>query len=345
MKMSNFYLSDNLAHLQVLTLKQKIEKLSERGYAFGHQDSTAYGVGWRYDKESYSSDVFKVAGKFPLAYGFDIGQIEHNKDKNLDNVPFEDMRDLIKRANSDGGFITISWHADNPVSNGDSWETTNAVKHILKGGSHFEVYKNWIKNVANFLLSLKDEKGALIPIAFRPFHEMNGDWFWWGNPHCSTEDYKMLWLQTLNMLTGTFEVHNLLYVYSPNLVFTAKEYLLNYPGDNLVDILGLDLYQHGSVVDFKSILKTNVDVLKAVAKASSKPYALTEVGFDKVEDKNWWSSVLDETVAGKGLAWVLLWRNDSKKHFFIPYLDQLSASDFISYSKKTHVLFLGDVEN
>ncbi|WP_165749142.1 glycoside hydrolase family 26 protein [Cellulophaga sp. Z1A5H] len=336
------FLADRHALPQVLALKQKIERLSEKGYAFGHQDTTSYGVGWRHDQDKYTSDVFKVVGDFPLVYGFDIGQIEHQKDKNLDNVPFNDMRALIQKAHADGGIITISWHADNPVSKGDSWEVTPAVQHILKGGSHFRIYKEWLKRVANFLLSLKDKNGVLIPVAFRPFHEMNGAWFWWGNPHCSSAAYKALWRQTLLILTDEFGVHNLLYVYAPNLVFTEAEYLMNYPGDHGVDMLGLDLYQHGTAKAFKKILKTNVEVLKAIAENLNKPYALTEIGLDKLNEAQWWSEILDHTVVGTGIAWVLLWRNDSEKHFFVPYPDQLSARDFKIFSQMPHILFLSD---
>lgn len=335
--------ADSAALPQVLDLKKKIQKLSQKGYAFGHQDTTSYGVGWRHEKEKYNSDVFKVVGDFPLVYGFDIGQIEHKKEKNLDKVPFDDMRTLIQKAHKDGGIITISWHADNPVSEGDSWETTVAVKHILKGGSHFETFKEWVRNIAHFLLSLKDEQGELIPIAFRPFHEMNGAWFWWGNPHCSPEEYKAMWLQTMTML-GDYGVHNLVFIYAPNLVFTKEEYLLNYPGDILVDMLGLDLYQHGSADEFKKILKTNIEVLKTVAEIVDKPYALTEIGLDKVKVVSWWTAILDEIIAESGVAWVLLWRNDSENHFFVPYPDQISAHDFKMFSEKSHVLFLRDAQ-
>ncbi|WP_282132208.1 glycoside hydrolase family 26 protein [Cellulophaga baltica] len=340
--MTNLTLADTRALPQVFALQRKIEHLSERGYAFGHQDTTSYGVGWRHNHDSYTSDVYKVVGDFPLVYGFDIGQIEHGKEKNLDDVPFNTMCALIQKAHKEGGIITISWHADNPVSKGDSWETTIAVKHILKGGSYFEVYKEWLKKVADFVLQLKDENGMLIPIAFRPFHEMNGAWFWWGNPHCSPKEYKTLWLQTLELLTVEFEVHNLLYVYAPNLVGTTGEYLLNYPGDHVVDMLGLDLYQHGTAKAFQKTLKTNVEVLRMVAETVKKPYALTEIGLDRVLEPLWWSTILDATIANTGIAWVLLWRNDSKNHFFVPYPDQLSASDFKIFSEKTHVLFLGD---
>ncbi|WP_158975423.1 glycoside hydrolase family 26 protein [Cellulophaga sp. L1A9] len=340
--MTTLRLADTEALPQVFALKQKIEKLSDKGYAFGHQDTTSYGVGWRHDQDAYTSDVYKVIGDFPLVYGFDIGQIEHGKDKNLDDVPFDAMCTLMRKAHKEGGIITISWHADNPVSKGDSWETTIAVKHILEGGSHFQVYKEWLKKVADFLLRLKDENGMLIPVAFRPFHEMNGAWFWWGNPNCSPEGYKALWLQTLQLLSVEFEVHNLLYVYAPNLVFTEAEYLLNYPGDHVVDMLGLDLYQHGTGKAFKKTLKTNVEVLKRVAETLKKPYALTEIGLDKVSESRWWSTILDDTVAEMGIAWVLLWRNDSENHFFVPYPDQLSANDFKTFSQKAHVLFLDD---
>lgn len=338
-------LADKNALPQVKELKQRIENIAKIGYAFGHQDTTSYGIGWRNDGIAYRSDVNDVAGDFPLVYGFDLGQIEHNRAKNLDDVPFDDMRTLIEKAHHDGGIITISWHADNPVSNKDSWNNTIAVKHILEGGKSHETYKMWLGYLADFLGSVKDEQGALIPIAFRPFHEMNGSWFWWGNPHCSPVEYKELWKQTLHILSNELGVNNLLYIYSPNLINSSEEFLLNYPGDAYVDMLGIDMYQHGLTSSFKNELKTNLSVLQSIGLEKNKPFALTEVGLEKVSKSDWWNAVLDQELVNSGISWVLLWRNHSTKHYYVPYPDQKSALDFVQFKNKEHVLFLKDFKN
>ena len=329
---------------QVIALKSRIENITSKGYAFGHQDTTSYGIGWSNDAVNYQSDVYSVAGDFPLVYGFDLGRIEHDNSLNLDGVPFDEMKMLIQKAHRDGGIITISWHADNPVSKGDSWDTTPAVKQLLDGGDYALIYKSWIKRIADFMLSLKDDEGELIPIAFRPLHEMNGFWFWWGNPNCSPEEFKALWRHTFDLLTKDFMASNLLFIYAPNMIGNAEEYLVNYPGDEYVDMLGLDMYQHGSSKVFKKDLKKNLEVLKQVANEKMLPFALTEVGLEKVEDTNWWTTVLDEILENSGISWVLLWRNHTTSHFYVPYPNQLSVADFIAFKNKSHVLFLNDVK-
>lgn len=338
------FVANKSALPQVIELKNKIADMTKKGYAFGHQDTTSYGVGWKNDAVNYQSDVFAVTGDFPLVYGFDIGQIEHGSPQNLDGVPFDEMKILIQKAHRDRGIITISWHADNPVSKGDSWDQTKAVKHILVGGASVDLYRSWLRKVADFLLSLKDDQGELIPIAFRPFHEMNGFWFWWGNPNCSPEEYIMLWKQTFNLLSNEYGVNNLIFIYSPNMIGTPEEYVLNYPGDAYVDLLGLDMYQHGSAKEFKYALKTNLAILKQIAIEKKLPYALTEVGLEKVEVSNWWTDVLDEVLEGSGVSWVLLWRNHNVGHFYVPFPNQKSAADFITFKNKSHVLFLKDLK-
>lgn len=65
--------------------------------------------------------------------------------------------------------------------------------------------------VAEFLAFAKQEGKAVI---FRPFHEDNGYWFWWGTG-TSAEDYRKLWI----LVHESFDakgLDNLLYAYSPN---------------------------------------------------------------------------------------------------------------------------------
>ena len=64
-------LTDEQADLATQHLMLRIQELPQHGYAFGHQDATAYGIGWKNDGSIYKSDVNAVAGDFPAVYGFE----------------------------------------------------------------------------------------------------------------------------------------------------------------------------------------------------------------------------------------------------------------------------------
>lgn len=332
-------------HPTTLQLYKKIQLIAQKGYAFGHQDATAYGVTWKNngDPNLYRSDVNDVAGDHPAVHGFEIGHIELGNLHNLDTVSFSLMTSLIKKTHAKGGIITISWHPDNPVSNKSSWHTRKAVKHIISGGRLHEKYKVWLSKVAFFIKELKDSSGQPIPVVFRPFHEMNGSWFWWGKGHCSPEEYKQLWRETVQILHNDFKVEQLLYAYSPNTFKNRKEYLLYYPGDTFVDILGVDIYQQWTTGSFVKNLKSNIPIVREIALAKKKPYALTESGLNKVRISNWWTEVLDKHLAGSGISWALFWRNARKSHFFGPYPNQKSSANFKLLKNRSHVLFLNDI--
>jgi hypothetical protein len=89
-----------------------LRKLAETRLLFGHQDSTAYGVDWSGGRDR--SEVKEVTGSFPAVYGWDIGHLGRERD--LDAVDFERMKQLITNAHARGGINTISWHMDNPVT-------------------------------------------------------------------------------------------------------------------------------------------------------------------------------------------------------------------------------------
>jgi mannan endo-1,4-beta-mannosidase len=150
----------------------------KKGIMFGHQDDLAYGVNWRY--EEGRSDVRDAAGDYPAVYGWDLGGLEKKSDKNIDGIPFDKMRQYIKDAKKRGGIITISWHQDNPLTGKNAWDTSpKSLASALPGGVAHDKFKSWLDEGAKFLLSLKDENEKLIPILYRPYHELTGDWFWW----------------------------------------------------------------------------------------------------------------------------------------------------------------------
>ncbi len=333
-------LSDNKADISAKHLMLRIKEIPKTGYAFGHQDATAYGLGWKNDGNIYKSDVNEVLGDFPAVYGFELGHIELGHTQNLDTVNFDLMGKLIKKAHKDGGIITISWHPDNPVTKKSAWDPTAAVSHVLEGGSLNPKYKAWLSKVAVFLNGLKTKKGNSIPIVFRPYHEMNGSWFWWGHGNCTPNEFKLLWKETFEFLTQKHNVHNLLYCYSTDAVKSEAEYLRYYPGDEFVDILGMDLYHKKSTEEYIELLNHNLTLLAKLGKQKNKPYAMTEGGLNMVTVDDWWTEVLHKNVSDKGISWALFWRNAWPDHYFAPFKGQRSSSDFRQFHALQNVLFL-----
>ena len=338
-------LVDAKAKSQVQYLYHRIKEIPKKGYAFGHQDATAYGIGWKNNGKMYKSDVQEVAGTYPAIYGFEIGHIELESENNLDTVNFILIKKLIRKAHKSGGIITISWHLDNPLSNKSSWDTTATVTQILRGGVLHNKYKDWLKKVASFMKGLKGFMGPQIPIVFRPFHEMNGDWFWWGKESCTEEEYKRLWRETVHILKDEYNVHNLLYVYAPNTLNTEEEFLKYYPGDEYVDILGIDIYQHGTETEYMTALKRDISVLRKAAIEKNKPFVLSETGYSMLQGvPDWWTRVLDTSISDSGIAWALFWRNAWKSHFYVPYKGQETSKDFLEYKNFPHTLFLEEIK-
>ncbi|KFI58580.1 glycoside hydrolase family 26 protein [Bifidobacterium cuniculi] len=99
-----------------------------------------------------------------------------------------------------------------------------------------------------------DADGTAVPIAFRPLHENNGSWFWWGATHASTAEYKELFRYIVDYLRDAKGVHNLPYAYSPTGSFNGDptNYLATYPGDAWVDLLGYDQYMSSGTVDTRN---------------------------------------------------------------------------------------------
>jgi mannan endo-1,4-beta-mannosidase len=324
-------------------LYANLKKISAKGIMFGHQDDALYGHTWKYDADA--SDVKSVAGDYPAVFGWELGNLELGCAQSLDSVNFDTIRQRIKEVYRRGAVNTISWHVNNPLG-GNAWNcnTTEAVKSILPGGTKNALFRQWLDRVATFLGSLKDDRGKMIPILFRPFHEHTGTWFWWGRKQCSPQEYISLWKYTVNYLVKTKRLHNLLFVYSPDYCATEKEYFERYPGNDQVDVLGNDIYHFngtaGSQVFIEKVTHSLAFVTKAAA-IRNKVAALSETGLEGLSVSNWWTGVIHKAIAGSGIAYFLVWRNayDIHTQFFAPYPGQASVEDFILFKNKKDILF------
>ena len=82
-------------------------------------------------------------------------------------------------------------------------------------------------------VELKNFQIKNIPILFRPLHEAGGEWFWWSSG--GEEAYIKLWRKMYDKFTNEYKLNNLIWVWNG---IEAKYY----PGDEYVDISGLDWY-------------------------------------------------------------------------------------------------------
>ena len=313
---------------------------------FGHHDDPVYGVGW--DGDEGRSDVESVCGDYPAVMSFDLGRMEIYGDKTLDNVSLDRIRKEVIEQYKRGGMSSFSWHVDNPSTGKDSWDVSDStvVKSVLPGGNSHAKFMGWLDKLADYMNSITLEDGTKVPVIFRPWHEHTGSWFWWGQNLCTTEEYKALWRMTYERLQEK-GVTQLVYAYSPGSEpKDSTAYLERYPGDDIIDLIGTDIYQfdkNNYVNDMERLLK----IMTQVSKAHDKAMAVTETGYEAIPDSLWWTGTLLPIVEKYPVSYVLVWRNarERENHYYAPYPGQVSEKDFVKFYNSPRTLFAKDMNN
>nr|AIA99594.1 hypothetical protein [uncultured bacterium contig00008(2014)] len=343
---------DKNATAETVALYNHLFKSLDKGIMVGHQDDLAYGHSWY--KEDGRSDVKDVTGDYPAIIGWELGYLEIGKEINLDSVYFSDMKRYIKETYERGGITTASWHGDNIVTGENAWDCKqdSVVRTILPNGSNHAKYLTWLDRVADFFLDLKDKDGTLIPVVFRMYHEHTGNWFWWGSEQCTPEEYKQLWIMTVEYLRDKKNVHNLLYAYSPSETRDEAHFLERYPGDEYVDIVGYDCYVPGkdsvAVASYKAAMDRNLKIVTDYAAKSGKIPVIGETGMESIPDSTYFTQAVYPVISQYKIAWVLFWRNawesDKPNHFYAPYAGHSSANDFKEFVSKPDILMNADIK-
>ena len=335
--------ADPQATPETRALYRNLFRIADEGVMFGHQDDALYGHDWKY--EEGRSDVRECCGDYPAVFGWELGGLETGADRSIDDVPFAEITRLLCAAYGRGAVNTVSWHPQNPESGASAWDgkTSTAVSSILPGGANHAQFRLWLDRLAGFFVGLKSADGTCAPVLFRPFHEHTGNGFWWGKGNCTAEEYIALWRFTLEYLRDTKGVHNLLYVYSPDIVSSQDNYLEFWPGDAYVDVLGLDAYDRSSWAIETNGLRL-MRLLKHIAYLKNKPFAFTETGLENnTSQSKWWTEKLSKAIAGIPVAYVLVWRNKDTNHFFGPYPGCVSEEDFKTFVAGEQILLEKDI--
>ncbi|GAA6530245.1 MAG: glycoside hydrolase family 26 protein [Prevotella sp.] len=327
-------------------LIKRLQKIEKKGVMIGHQDDPMYGTTWKW--EYGRSDVKETCGDYPALMGFELGHLELDSTRNLDGVPFDQIRQQALAQYNRGGVVEISWHSTNPVTMQSAWDPSGrAVSQILPGGKDNPRFMSWLSRVGKFLLSIRTADGKLVPLIFRPWHEMSGGWFWWGKNSCTPDEYQQLYRLTVRTLRG-MGLDNLVFCYSPGGTDheTEENFMQYYPGDRYVDMMGADLYGNDSKETYIRQVREEYTVISRVAAAHHKLMCFAETGSRNTPDPQWFTTGLWKAIQGFRLSYVLLWRNawDQPKENFGPAPDKSCAADFrVLYSYPTS-LFLNDMK-
>ena len=347
--------SDPTATPKTKALFDNLRNISGKWILFGHQDDMAYGVHWK--GQPGRSDVLEVCGTYPSVFGWDVGELVKGATHNIDSVPFRDMQAFMLKAFKLGSVNTISWHLDNLGTGGSAWDTTTVVRDLLPGGQYHDRLLAQLDVLADYLKTLKTQGPfrRKIPIIFRPWHENTGHWFWWGSASCTSEEFKALWRFTVDYLREEKRIHNLLYAFSPSGNFASpEEYLQTYPGDDYVDILGVDYYYSpDNMAGIKTDLGQKLAIISRLAAEKGKISALTETGFEAIPDSSWWTAGLldhiESTPDAGRIAYLLVWRNAWEKsrlnHYYAPYPGQVSSADFVRFTQHPRVALNNKMPN
>jgi mannan endo-1,4-beta-mannosidase len=220
----------------------------------------------------WSDRVYDLTGKYPALFGQDFGFSGTDDKDSIEGRP--SMIQEAKRQYENGAIITLTWHAvrpteDEPVTFHDSVQghlTDFEWSELLTPGTNLN--NRWCAQVdviAGYLRQLSD---AGVPVLLRPYHEMNGNWFWWGG-RPGKNGSAALYRQFFDRLVNFHKLNNLIWVWNVNSpggnAGSLSEY---YPGPQYVDVLSIDNYG-----EFKQDYYTEM-----LALAADKPIALGEVG-------------------------------------------------------------------
>ncbi len=220
----------------------------------------------------WSDRVYDLTGKFPAIFGQDFGFSGGEDKDSVEGRP--SMVEEAIRQYRNGAIIALTWHAvrptdDEPVTFRDSVQghlTDFEWGELLTPGT--DIYNRWIEQVDVIAGYLEQLQAAGVPVLFRPYHEMNGNWFWWGGrpgEHGSAALYRQLYDRFVNV----HHLNNLVWVWNVNSPGgNAGPIEAYYPGAKYADIVTMDIYGKFEQSYYASML----------ALADDKPIALAEVG-------------------------------------------------------------------
>jgi len=205
--------------------------------------------------------IERATGRWPAMIGLDYCAFV----KGQATIATQPVNALAQKYWNAGGLVSISWHAPNPgkPKGGGLKERGVKLADLLTPGP---THDRWMKSLDEVSAGLARLQEAGVVVIWRPLHEMNGAWFWWGAQEPA--DFIAVWRHMFEYFTQAKGLHNLIWAWGPN--HAQRPPADYYPGDAFTDLIGLDAYTD----------HINPDRIKGFESLTgiSKPTGFTEYG-------------------------------------------------------------------
>jgi mannan endo-1,4-beta-mannosidase len=263
-----FFSCNNAKHQPVNPgATSEASELLEYLYSISGENTLSGQHNYPHELTRSTDSIVAMTGKTPVVWGTDISSLD------------DSLLEEAKRQYSKGSVITLMYHQVKPFHH-DSMGFSRSVKgmvtdeeweQIVTPGT--EYHNMWLEKLDQRAEFLKKFRDAGIPVLWRPYHEMNGMWFWYGN-RPGENGIQKLWKIMYERYTNQHQLNNLIWVWNANAPRDWKDdeayaYELFYPGNEYVDVLAADIYK----ADYK---QSHHDQLLELG--GGKVIALGEVG-------------------------------------------------------------------
>jgi hypothetical protein len=313
-------------------------------FAFGQEFPLSFRLG-SLRSDLSTSDCYDVTGDHPGVYGIDphymLYKTSEQKQTHIDEA---------KHAYNNGSIVTFDFHQQSKTDNKIYFdELTSATDKSLMYDivNDFNGSRNWFNGEMDQIIDIINNDLGF-PIVFRLYHEMDGDWFWWGTDatNHSTQLYIDFYRLAVEYIKERTDL--VLFAWSPNQQLDESYY----PGDAYVDVVGIDMYN-----PVTATLKDNLIELSTFADNHGKVAALTETGksnYVNLTPTFWTSNILGAIEAGGSdikIAWALAWFNapwhSSQNDLYIPDSNSSTTvkNDFIEFYNSNTTLFQQEVKS
>jgi mannan endo-1,4-beta-mannosidase len=194
------------------------------------------------------TSISNITGKLPAILGLDLSAYTRTDDSPWPVPPHAVVHQARDWYQNRGGVVTLCWHWTAPIGDRKIYSKDTSFdlqRAVTEGTAEHRAALRDLDAIAEELALLRD---ARVPVLWRPLHEANGRWFWWGA--AGPEPFKRMWRLMFERFTHKHRLNNLIWVYSPG---AATDSAAWYPGDPYVDIIGQDHYpmdgNHGAAKD------------------------------------------------------------------------------------------------
>ena len=268
------------------------------------------------NSNDFADLIYSNVGKYPALTGYDFIFLQYSPTPESWSwkVNYNDISAAREQWNNNG-LVSYMWHWNVPTSEsawkngtekGDytgyafySDKTAFDIKEALKEGTwQNQFLMKDIEEAASYLKNLRD---AGIPVIWRPLHEAagnynlysdNGAWFWWGKG--GAEPCKQLWRLLYDQFTNVHGLNNLIWVWTVDATAGCEDQYDDwYPGDDVVDIVGVDIYENNTDAKTRQF-QALVDVTKG-----NKLVSVSECGNIPDPDKCF--------AQGNAWSWFMVW--------------------------------------